>query len=174
LKYKQKPAIIGYPSGGSMNRRFFILGTICFSAKSESLLSICEIALKTVNSKLQYSSDLEKFGVVQYTDTVDNAYKNGFADCEEYSLCYRHELIKNGLDQSRIKLVYCSVRDTAAHVFCLVDNNFVLCCLMNSVRTLDQRHDLTPHRLFGEFVFYNGSSENELIHSINNNIVSKL
>lgn len=153
-----------------MNRRFFILGTICFGAKSESLLEICETVLTTVNSNLLYFSDLEKYGVEQYTDTVKSAYGKGFGDCEEFSLCYRHELIKLGVSPSRIKLVYCSVRNTTAHVFCLVDDKFVLCCLMNSIRTLEKRHDLTPHRLLGKFVFYKGDTEIQLINSIERNI----
>lgn len=157
-----------------MKRRFFILGSIIhFSTNASSIHELCKIALDTVNSKLRYRTDLELFGVEQHTDDVTAAYTRGHGDCEEFSLCYRHELIKLGVDHSRIKLLYCSIRNTTAHAVCLVDDKYVMCCLLNSVRTMSQRHDLEPHVTVGSFAYYEGSTEQELVNSINNKTLKK-
>jgi len=157
-----------------MKRRFFILGSLIhFSTHAISTLELCEIALGVVNSKLRYRTDLEVFGVEQHTDDVQTAYNRGYGDCEEFSLCYRHELIKLGVDHSRIKLLYCSIRNTTAHAVCLVDDKYVMCCLLNSVRTMSQRYDLEPHTTVGLFAYYDGSTEQELVNSINNKTLKK-
>lgn len=157
-----------------MKRRFFILvPLIHFSTHAIPIQELCQTALLTVNSKLQYKSDDEAFGINQHTDDVQTAYDRGYGDCEEFSLCYRHELILLGVDQARIKLLYCSIRNTTAHAVCLVDDEFVLCCLLNSVRTMHNRYDLVPHQSVGHFAFYPGNTERELINSINFKILKK-
>lgn len=173
--HNKKPAIIEPPQFGvHMKRRFFILGSLVhFSTQAIPIHDLCKIALDTVNSKLRYRTDLEAFGVEQHTDDVKTAYNRGYGDCEEFSLCYRHELILLGINPTRIKLIYCSIRKTTAHAVCLIDDKYVMCCLLNSIRTMSQRYDLEPHVTVGSFAYYDGSTEQELVNSINNKTLKK-
>lgn len=157
-----------------MNRRSFLAGLFAVAAstqvKAEDIMNLCERAQQIVNTKLRYASDMVVHGVNNKVETVAQAYARGYGDCEEFALCYRHELIQLGVDASRIKIVYCYVRDVGAHAICVVDNTIAVCCyLPNSVRTLARRPDLIPHPRIGEFLAYPGSTETELVDSISKN-----
>lgn len=135
--------------------------------KAEDIMSLCERAQFAVNQKLLYATDMQVHGVVQKVESVAQAYARGWADCEEFALCYRHELINLGVDAARIKIVYCSVVNVGAHAICVVDDAIAICCyLPNSVRPLSRRPDLIPHPKVGEFVAYVGNTESELINAI--------
>lgn len=154
-----------------MNRRSFLAGLFAVAAstqvKAEDIMSLCERAQQIVNTKLRYAPDMVVHGVNNKVETVAQAYARGYGDCEEFALCYRHELIQLGVDAARIKIVYCYVRDVGAHAICVVDNTIAVCCyLPNSVRTLARRPDLIPHPRIGEFRAYPGNTEAELVDSI--------
>mgnify|MGYP005606656117 FL=1 len=154
-----------------MNRRSFLAGLFAVAAstqvKAEDILTTCERAQYRVNCKLRYATDMQVHGVIQKVETVAQAYARGFGDCEEFALCYRHELIKQGVAPERIKIVYCAVVNVGAHAICVVDDTIAICCyLPNSVRPLSRRPDLIPHPKVGEFVSYVGNSESELVNSI--------
>ena len=154
-----------------MNRRSFIAGVfaaaVSAQVKAEDIQTTCERAQYRVNQKLRYATDMQVHGMVQKVETVAEAYARGWADCEEFSLCYRHELIQQGVAPERIKIVYCSVVNVGAHAICVVDNTIVIdCYLPNSVRTLARRPDLVPHPKVGEFVSYVGNTESELVAAI--------
>lgn len=154
-----------------MNRRSFLAGMFAVAAstqvKAEDIMNLCERAQFAVNQKLRYATDMQVHGVIQKVESVAQAYARGWADCEEFALCYRHELINLGVDASRIKIVYCSVVNVGAHAICVVDDTIVIdCYLPNSVRSLSRRPDLIPHPKVGEFVSYVGNSESELINAI--------
>lgn len=157
-----------------MNRRSFISGlfaaAVSTQVKAEDIMTTCERAQYRVNCKLRYATDLQTHGVIQKVETVAQAYARGYADCEEFSLCYRHELIQQGVAPERIKIVYCAVNGTEAHAICVVDNLIVVdCYLPNSVRTLARRPDLGPHPRVGAFIAYAGNTEAELVDSISKN-----
>ena len=154
-----------------MNRRSFLAGLFAVAAstqvKAEDIMTTCERAQYRVNQKLRYATDMQAHGVIQKVETVAQAYARGFGDCEEFALCYRHELIQQGVDAARIKIVYCAVVNVGAHAICVVDDAIAICCyLPNSVRPLSRRPDLIPHPKVGEFVSYVGNSESELINAI--------
>lgn len=154
-----------------MNRRSFLAGLFAVAAstqvKAEDIMNLCERAQFAVNQKLRYATDMQVHGVVQKVETVAEAYARGWADCEEFALCYRQELIQQGVAPERIKIVYCSVVNVGAHAICVVDNTIVIdCYLPNSVRTLARRPDLIPHPKVGEFVSYVGTTESELVAAI--------
>lgn len=157
-----------------MNRRSFLAGLFAVAAstqvKAEDIMNLCERAQQIVNTKLRYASDTVVHGVNNKVETVAQAYARGYGDCEEFALCYRHELLNLGVDAARIKIVYCYVRDVGAHAICVVDNTIAVCCyLPNSVRTLARRPDLIPHPRIGEFLAYPGVTEAELVDSISKN-----
>ena len=154
-----------------MNRRSFLAGLFAVAAstqvKAEDIMTTCERAQYRVNCKLRYATDMQAHGVIQKVETVAQAYARGFGDCEEFALCYRHELIQQGVAPERIKIVYCSVVNVGAHAICVVDDIIAICCyLPNSVRPLSRRPDLIPHPKVGEVVSYVGNSESELINAI--------
>mgnify|MGYP000107701829 CR=1 FL=1 len=157
-----------------MNRRSFLAGLFAVAAstqvKAEDIQSLCERAQYNVNQKLRYATDMQVHGVIQKVETVAQAYARGFGDCEEFALCYRHELLLLGVDSERIKIVYCAVVDQGAHAICVVDDLIAICCyLPNSVRPLSRRPDLIPHPKIGYFLAYRGTTEAELVDSISRN-----
>ena len=154
-----------------MNRRSFIAGLFAVAAstqvKAEDIMTTCERAQYRVNQKLRYATDMQAHGVIQKVESVAQAYARGFGDCEEFALCYRHELIQQGVAPERIKIVYCAVVDQGAHAICVVDDIIAICCyLPNSVRPLSRRPDLIPHPKIGYFLAYRGTTEEELVDSI--------
>lgn len=154
-----------------MNRRSFLAGLFAVAAstqvKAEDIQTTCERAQYRVNCKLRYATDMQIHGVNHRVETVAQAYARGLGDCEEFALCYRHELIEQGVDAARIKIVYCMVEFVGAHAICVVDNTIAICCyLPNSVRPLSRRPDLIPHPKVGKFLAYTGDTESELVESI--------
>lgn len=154
-----------------MNRRSFLAGMFAVAAstqvKAEDIMNLCERAQFAVNQKLKYATDMQVHGVVNKVETVAQAYARGLGDCEEFALCYRHELIQMGVDSKRIKIVYCAVNGTEAHAICVVDDTIVIdCYLPNSVRPLSRRPDLGPHPKVGQFLSYSGNTESELVENI--------
>lgn len=157
-----------------MNRRSFLAGLFAIAAstqvKAENILELCERAQRIVNTKLRYATDLQVHGVANKVETVAQAYARGWADCEEFALCYRHELIQMGVAPERMKIVYCVVEHQGGHAICLVDDLIVVdCYLPNSVRPLSRRPDLLPHPSIGKFLSYSGTTESELVESISKN-----
>lgn len=156
-----------------MNRRSFIAGLFAVAAstqvKAEDIQTLCERAQRTVNSKLRYATDFQIHGVVQIVESVAQAYARGWGDCEEFSLCYRHELVLLGVAPERIKIVYCVVNGHEAHAICVVDDSIVIdCYLANSVRPLSRRPDLGPHPKIGKYLAWPGNTEEELVFNLRN------
>ena len=156
-----------------MNRRSFLSALLAASlstqVKAEDIQALCEKAQQIVNSKLTYATDMEVFGLSQVVENVKQAYKRGKGDCEEFAICYRHELIQLGVSPSRIKIVYCYVEFVGAHAICVVDNTLVIdCYLPNSVRPLSRRPDLIPSPKVGKFLAYTGETEAQIVESIKN------
>lgn len=154
-----------------MNRRSFLAGlfaaAVSTQVKAEDIMVTCERAQYRVNCKLRYATDMQVHGVIQKVETVAQAYARGFGDCEEFALCYRHELIQQDVAPERIKIVYCAVNGTEAHAICVVDNSIVIdCYLPNSVRPLSRRPDLGPHPKVGKFLAYIGNTELELVDAL--------
>lgn len=151
-----------------MNRRSFIAGlfaaAVVPAVKAADTLTICEGVQRLVNFKLRYRSDMEIHGVHHRVESVAQAYARGFGDCEEFALCYRHELIAQGVDAKRIKICWCRVNGEA-HCICLVDDLYVIdTTLMSSVREIHRRPDITNLRQ------YAGLDESGLVYAIANSI----
>ena len=151
-----------------MNRRSFIAGlfaaAVVPAVKAADVLALCEGVQRFVNLKLRYRSDMEIHGVHHRVESVAQAYARGFGDCEEFALCYRHELIAQGLDAKRIKICWCRVNGEA-HCICLVDDLYVIdTTLMSSVREISRRPDITNIRQ------YAGLDESGLVYAIANAI----
>ena len=150
-----------------LSRRNFLAFAASFAAssvvKAEDIESVCDRARETVNRKLRYRTDMETFGVINRVETVAQAYARGTADCEEFALAYRHELIQLGVAAERIGIYWCRVNTGEAHAVCIVDKEYVLCCyLPSSVRTVARRPDLSSFRK------YYGETEAALVVSIQN------
>ena len=80
------------------------------------------------------------------------------------ALCYRHELIAQGVDTKRIKICWCRVNGEA-HCICLVDDLYVIdTTLMSSVREIHRRPDITNLRQ------YAGLDEPGLVYAIAHSI----
>lgn len=159
-----------------MNRRSFIAGLFAVAASTQvnasDIQALCELAQRTVNSKLRYATDFQIHGVVHAVESVVQAYARGWGDCEEFSMCYRHELILLGVAPERIKIVYCVVHGIEPHAICVVDGCLVVdCYLPNSVRPLSRRPDLSPPPKIGKYVAWSGNTEEELIFSLRNSKV---
>lgn len=123
-----------------------MLNNLLINLQGKSERDQLELVNIFFNSNVLYSSDLKTWGVSEYWATREELLQRKAGDCEDFAIAKYYTLIDAGIQEEKLKLLYCRQIPNSAHMVLLYCDSEIL-VLDNSVDnilSLIDRSDLTP------------------------------
>lgn len=118
------------------------------------------------NGQIQYRSDEEVYGQLEYWATSQETLLKGFGDCDDYAIAKFQTLRKLGLPSNQLRLVHVVTSAKQQHLVLVYNpeprRGYVLDNLTDEIIATGQRMDLTPIYSFNDQWIWTGKSNKPL------------
>jgi predicted transglutaminase-like cysteine proteinase len=120
-----------------------------------------------INAQIQYRSDMDGYGLVEYWATIQETLLAGTGDCEDYAIAKFQTLRMLGVPSEQLRLMHVVTNTKQQHLVLVFtgterSRGFVLDNLTNEIIASARRKDLTPIYSFNEEWLWVGRSNNPL------------